>query len=203
MLEVISSRVLVVGCYVNYQFFNAMHACEIIRGCRSFHLSSLVQGKWPELGWDEGTIELLLSEFSVMDSNNFIGKVARIRIEFGMYNYISCRIRVNHINNISFISNVLFFILLHLVSIYIQIMLVLVSENRAQLHQQWHGGTLGLYIYIYIYIYIIFFFDSNIHLYSYFNNVLCAMLDLVMVLVGRVTWQHCNLRQLAPLLSTS
>ncbi|KAA0723950.1 O-phosphoseryl-tRNA(Sec) selenium transferase [Triplophysa tibetana] len=33
----------------------------------------LEQGKCPEEGWDESTIELLLSELAIMDSNNFLG----------------------------------------------------------------------------------------------------------------------------------
>ena len=33
----------------------------------------LEQRKWPEEGWDEEAIELLLRELSVMDSNNFPG----------------------------------------------------------------------------------------------------------------------------------
>ena len=34
---------------------------------------SLIQGKWPETGWDELTIELLMQELALMDSNNFHG----------------------------------------------------------------------------------------------------------------------------------
>lgn len=34
---------------------------------------SLSQGKCPEEGWSESTIELFLSELAVMDSNNFLG----------------------------------------------------------------------------------------------------------------------------------
>lgn len=35
--------------------------------------SPLPQGKCPEDGWSESTIELFLSELAVMDSNNFLG----------------------------------------------------------------------------------------------------------------------------------
>eukprot|EP00039_Didymoeca_costata_P007386 m.99126 g.99126 ORF g.99126 m.99126 type:complete len:473 (-) comp13666_c0_seq3:83-1501(-) len=31
--------------------------------------------KWPQVGWDEQTIELFLNELSLMDSNNFLGNV--------------------------------------------------------------------------------------------------------------------------------
>ena len=31
------------------------------------------QRKWPEVGWDDATIELMLSELALMDSNNFPG----------------------------------------------------------------------------------------------------------------------------------
>lgn len=34
---------------------------------------SFSQGKCPEEGWSESTIELFLSELAVMDSNNFLG----------------------------------------------------------------------------------------------------------------------------------
>lgn len=34
---------------------------------------SVLQGKCPEEGWSESTIELLLNELAVMDSNNFLG----------------------------------------------------------------------------------------------------------------------------------
>ena len=33
----------------------------------------MLQRKWPEQGWDDITIELLLNEFALMDSNNFPG----------------------------------------------------------------------------------------------------------------------------------
>ena len=33
----------------------------------------LEQQKWPEEGWDDQAIEMLLSEFALMDSNNFMG----------------------------------------------------------------------------------------------------------------------------------
>lgn len=36
-------------------------------------LLSFSQGKCPEEGWSESTIELFLSELAVMDSNNFLG----------------------------------------------------------------------------------------------------------------------------------
>lgn len=36
-------------------------------------ISSSPQGKCPEEGWSESTIELFLSELAVMDSNNFLG----------------------------------------------------------------------------------------------------------------------------------
>lgn len=35
----------------------------------------LQQRKWPETGWDDATIELLLAELALMDSNNFLGNV--------------------------------------------------------------------------------------------------------------------------------
>lgn len=35
----------------------------------------LEQRKLPESGWDEQSIELLLQELAVMDSNNFVGNV--------------------------------------------------------------------------------------------------------------------------------
>lgn len=33
----------------------------------------MLQGKCPEEGWSESTIELFLNELAVMDSNNFLG----------------------------------------------------------------------------------------------------------------------------------
>lgn len=33
----------------------------------------VLQGKCPEEGWSESTVELFLSELAVMDSNNFLG----------------------------------------------------------------------------------------------------------------------------------
>ena len=33
----------------------------------------LEQGKWPEEGWDDATIEFLMTELATMDSNNFLG----------------------------------------------------------------------------------------------------------------------------------
>lgn len=36
-------------------------------------VSSSAQGKCPEEGWSESTIELFLNELAVMDSNNFLG----------------------------------------------------------------------------------------------------------------------------------
>lgn len=33
----------------------------------------MFQGKCPEEGWDESTIELFLNELAIMDSNNFLG----------------------------------------------------------------------------------------------------------------------------------
>lgn len=33
----------------------------------------MFQGKCPEEGWSESTIELFLNELAVMDSNNFLG----------------------------------------------------------------------------------------------------------------------------------
>lgn len=32
-----------------------------------------LQGKCPEEGWSESTVELFLNELAVMDSNNFLG----------------------------------------------------------------------------------------------------------------------------------
>lgn len=38
-----------------------------------FLYTSVFQGKCPEEGWDESTIELFLNELAIMDSNNFLG----------------------------------------------------------------------------------------------------------------------------------
>lgn len=42
--------------------------------CRAIRFSRCVclQGKCPEEGWSESTIELFLNELAVMDSNNFL-----------------------------------------------------------------------------------------------------------------------------------
>lgn len=54
-------------CFHTFDFVhNTLHAG---------HVSMWLQRKWPEEGWDESTIELFLHELSVMDSNNFLGKL--------------------------------------------------------------------------------------------------------------------------------
>ena len=37
------------------------------------HVVCTFQGKCPEEGWSESTVELFLNELAVMDSNNFLG----------------------------------------------------------------------------------------------------------------------------------
>lgn len=37
------------------------------------HVVCMFQGKCPEEGWSESTVELFLNELAVMDSNNFLG----------------------------------------------------------------------------------------------------------------------------------
>lgn len=39
----------------------------------NFLLIYFLQGKCPEEGWSESTVELFLNELAVMDSNNFLG----------------------------------------------------------------------------------------------------------------------------------
>lgn len=39
----------------------------------TFNVLCALQGKCPEEGWSESTIELFLNELAVMDSNNFLG----------------------------------------------------------------------------------------------------------------------------------
>lgn len=36
-----------------------------------FYTKLILQRKWPEEGWDDATIELLLADLAQMDSNNF------------------------------------------------------------------------------------------------------------------------------------
>lgn len=50
-------------------FVSSYHCSE---DTSSFMLCVL-QGKCPEEGWSESTVELFLSELAVMDSNNFLG----------------------------------------------------------------------------------------------------------------------------------
>ncbi|KAM9836702.1 O-phosphoseryl-tRNA(Sec) selenium transferase isoform 1-T1 [Aulostomus maculatus] len=47
--------------------------CQARRGHEQLIRLLLEQGKCPEEGWSESTIELFLNELSVMDSNNFLG----------------------------------------------------------------------------------------------------------------------------------
>ncbi|XP_077400696.1 O-phosphoseryl-tRNA(Sec) selenium transferase isoform X2 [Vanacampus margaritifer] len=48
-------------------------ASEARRGHEQLIRQLLEQGKCPEDGWSEGTVELFLNELAVMDSNNFLG----------------------------------------------------------------------------------------------------------------------------------
>uniref|UniRef100_D6RGM2 Sep (O-phosphoserine) tRNA:Sec (selenocysteine) tRNA synthase n=1 Tax=Mus musculus TaxID=10090 RepID=D6RGM2_MOUSE len=47
--------------------------CEARRAHEHLIRLLLEQGKCPEDGWDESTLELFLHELAVMDSNNFLG----------------------------------------------------------------------------------------------------------------------------------
>ncbi|KAF7664788.1 hypothetical protein LDENG_00165790 [Lucifuga dentata] len=47
--------------------------CQARRGHEQLIRHLLEQGKCPEEGWSESTIELFLNELAVMDSNNFLG----------------------------------------------------------------------------------------------------------------------------------
>ncbi|XP_077598407.1 O-phosphoseryl-tRNA(Sec) selenium transferase isoform X2 [Stigmatopora nigra] len=48
-------------------------ACQARRGHEQLIRQLLEQGKCPEEGWSESTLELFLNELAVMDSNNFLG----------------------------------------------------------------------------------------------------------------------------------
>ncbi|XP_066488156.1 O-phosphoseryl-tRNA(Sec) selenium transferase [Tiliqua scincoides] len=55
---------------------NATYVRQGSQGRRAHELrfrTLLEQGKCPEVGWDESTIELFLHELAIMDSNNFLG----------------------------------------------------------------------------------------------------------------------------------
>ena len=45
------------------------HALDVDR----LMVVSWMQGKCPEKGWSESTVELFLNELALMDSNNFLG----------------------------------------------------------------------------------------------------------------------------------
>lgn len=75
--------------------------CQARRGHEQLIRHLLEQGKCPEEGWSEGTIELFLNELAVMDSNNFLGncgvgeREGRVASSLVARRHYSCFIQVD------------------------------------------------------------------------------------------------------------
>ncbi|KJE96926.1 sec tRNA synthase [Capsaspora owczarzaki ATCC 30864] len=64
---------------------------DAIRTRQNLVKSLLAQRKWPELGWDEMSIELLLSDLAQMDSNNFPANIGAGEREARVYSDLVAR----------------------------------------------------------------------------------------------------------------